>query len=163
MVAVRHWILLSLLAAAAWTDFRYRKIPNICIASGIVLGIIFMRLPFICTVLGVFPVVFPLFYFRMMGAGDLKLMALICGYMGIGPGALAIGTGLLLGAVYSLFQLWKQNLFKERISYFTAYIRQLIQTKQHVAYYVPERDGTNITMPLAVFLLAGVLLQLYAA
>ena len=48
-------------------------------------------------VIGTCAVFYTLFLCRMLGAGDIKLMALCTGLLGMGPGLLVIFTGLFLG------------------------------------------------------------------
>ena len=50
-------------------------------------------------VIGTCAVFYTLFLCRMLGAGDIKLMALCTGLLGMGPGLLVIFTGLFLAAL----------------------------------------------------------------
>ena len=124
---------------------------------GIAAGLLFRGGEFFLPWLAVTVLFFPLFLFRMMGAGDVKLMALISGFSGWHQGFSIIFSGLFLAALASLFKLLYQGTLIRRISYFSAYIRQVFQTKTIIAYYEPERDGCENTLPMAVFFLAGAL------
>ena len=45
----------------------------------------------------------------MLGAGDIKLMALCTGLLGMGPGLLVIFTGLFLAALRAAGMIWQQG------------------------------------------------------
>lgn len=93
-------ILLALLSAAAWFDVRLHRIPNKLVFGGALLALLLhLVLPqgagFVSTMpgglglldalaglgigLGVF---FPLYCLHVMGAGDVKLMAMVGAYLG---------------------------------------------------------------------------------
>lgn len=108
-------------------------------AAGILAGILF----------------FPLFLFRMMGAADVKVIAVIIGFLGPVRGTAAVGTGFLLGAFWSLARLLRKGILLQRLSYFFAYIRQLPGSGICKPYYLADRDGTEPAIPLAFCLSAG--------
>lgn len=99
------------------------------------------------------------FYYRMIGAGDLKLCALICGYLGWTRGLLVILLGLAIGAGWSVVRLVRQKNLWERFWYFYAYIGQMIQHNEKTAYFDSSRDGYEGTIPLAVCMLLGFLVS----
>lgn len=110
---------------------------------------------FLARMLAVTTLFFPLFICRMIGAGDIKLAALICGYSGIAGGAAAIGLGFLIGAFWSFLKMMAKGSFYERFSHLTAYIRHIYQTKKITAYYDFARDGADAVIPLGVCLFFG--------
>ena len=72
-------------------------------------------------VVGTCAVFYALFLCRMLGAGDIKLMALCTGLLGMGPGLRVIFSGLLLAALRAAGMIWKQGslwLRMERIGSF---------------------------------------------
>ena len=100
---MEKFFLLSFLTGSALCDFRKGRVPNVLILFGTAaFGIAgFIRGPSpgdgsgaVFTVIALFfirtfftvIIFFPLFLFRMMGAGDIKVMAVIAGYMGTLPG-----------------------------------------------------------------------------
>ena len=60
-------------------------------------------------VIGTCAVFYTLFLCRMLGAGDIKLMALCTGLLGMGPGLLVIFTGLFLAALRAAGMIWRQG------------------------------------------------------
>lgn len=158
MFIVNQTVILTLLAGGAFFDIKGRRIPNWWILSGAVLGLYLHRQEpawFLVRMLAVTALFFPLYYCRMVGAGDIKLMALACSYCGLSGGASVIFIGFLAGAVWSLVKLIYDRSFLARFSYLTAYVRRLIRTKEVTAYYSPARDGYHMTIPFAVCLFLG--------
>lgn len=98
---------------------------------------------------------FPLFFLRMFGAGDIKLMAVITGYLGIRGGAAAITYGCFVGAILALVKLLVRKNVHQRLIYLFVYFRRLFQTKEIVPYYRADRDGYGVTIPFAACLLMG--------
>lgn len=125
-------------------------------------GISFLKEPaiFLFRMLIVTAVFFVLFIFRMMGAGDIKMAALICGYLGFQTGALSIFIAFLIGAFWSLIKLIGYGSFIFRFSYFLTYIRYVIQTGKITAYYCPKQDGYDMVIPFGLCLFLGTLITL---
>lgn len=179
-----------MLAAGAVTDFKFRKVPNGVIGFGVItgLGILMVerllgdggtvksvftghawsgiwrclsvsggylfRLGLVCVLF------FPLFLFHMMGAGDVKLMAVVTAWLGWRGGAMVIGYSFFIGAIWALLKMCLSGIFWQRISYFIAYFRRLFLTKEKTPYYLAKRDGDEVVIPFAVCLLAGFLVFL---
>ena len=91
----------------------------------------------------------------MIGAGDVKLMALIAGYLGFGTGIVAILYGFFIGAVLAFLKMLICRNLLQRLNYFFAYIRRLFQTREAVPYYQASRDGKEAVIPLGLCLLGG--------
>ena len=185
-----YLFLTPVLAAGTVTDLRFRKVPNGVIgfgaAAGLAIltagrlsgdggaaGVVFaghaglgiwqwlsmcggyvLRLGLVCAI------GFPLFLFRMMGAGDVKLMAVIAAWLGWHDGAVVVGYGFFIGAIWALFKMCLSGIFCQRISYFIAYFRRLFLTKEKTPYYLAKRDGDEVVIPFAVCLFSGFLLFL---
>lgn len=159
------------LAAGAYYDVREHRIPNWWVAVSAVCGILLSMVEsgappgpaaylkecglFLARMLTVSALFFPLFICRMIGAGDIKLAALICGYSGFAGGASAIGLGFLIGAFWSFLKMMVKGSFHERFCHLAAYIRRIYHTKTITAYYDKARDGTEAVIPLGVCLFFG--------
>ena len=100
-------------------------------------------------------VLFPLYILRMVGAGDIKLMAVMAGFLGWGSGFKAITYGCVAGACLALARLLHQRNLWQRLNYLLAYFRRLFLTKEIVPYYRAERDGYGVAIPFAFCLLVG--------
>ena len=83
---------------------------------------------------------FPLFYFRMLGAGDIKLFS---------------GLGIFLG-VTAVFKLILCSLFlgnfKERFSYFFNYVYEYSQSRVLCAYRKKGSRPENFHFTVPIFL-----------
>ena len=135
------WVLCLFLAIFGLWDLRTRKIPRFATLAALAAGLI-------------------LFLLRMLGAADVKVIAVIAGFLGPARGTRAVAAGLVLGAVWSLFKLIRGGILLRRISYFTAYIRRMITMDIYEPYYRRERDGEELGIPLASCLAAGTALCL---
>lgn len=158
IIIVNQTVILCLLAGSAFFDIKNHRIPNIWILLGMAAGMYLHRgepVWFLLRVLAVTLLFFPLYYCRMMGAGDIKVMSLICGYCNVAGSVTVIATGFLIGAVWSLMKLMYYHSLKERLFYLAAYIQRIIRTKEIGEYYNPSRDGYRMTIPFAVCLFLG--------
>lgn len=115
MNTINLLVLLAVLAAAVFCDLRVRKIPNPLILAGLALGFGLSMLPAGVGALDAaagfglgFGAFLPLYALHVLGAGDVKLMAVVGSFLGLdgtlgamlmsllAGGVLAIGYGLLL-------------------------------------------------------------------
>lgn len=159
---ILHFFMFFWLLAAALCDLVTHKVPNIWILTGVTAGAAGAVLSggwepilFLLRILAVLFLLSPLFVLRMMGAGDLKVISVISGFLGIREGVVILAIALCLAAPLCLLQLLYRRNLKQRLLYFFVYFRQLFLTKQKSPYFEPQRDGYKNTIPFAVFLLAG--------
>ncbi|ABB75653.1 prepilin peptidase CpaA [Nitrosospira multiformis ATCC 25196] len=105
--------LLLLLLAAAWSDIRSRRIPNSLVFPGAIIGVLLHALlPQEAGGLGVLgslaglgtglALLLPLYLLRAMGAGDVKLMAMVGAFLGAQETVGALVCVLLAGGVLAL-------------------------------------------------------------
>lgn len=91
----RTAVLMALLAVAAISDYRTFKIPNVLTGNGILFALVYnasfppyLHADWTWTAGGMllgFALMFPMYALRVMGAGDVKLMAMVGAF--IGPSA----------------------------------------------------------------------------
>ena len=110
----------------------------------------------------VFPVLLlgGLFYFRMLGAGDIKLFCALGYVMGTEAVGKCIFTALVLGAAISLAILLSCGMFCQRIHYFMQYLKEYIKTGKHEPYLQkgmehPENFHFSVPIFMSVLLYAG--------
>nr|WP_314464074.1 prepilin peptidase [uncultured Clostridium sp.] len=162
------------LAVGSFFDMREHRIPNWLVLAGITAGLFLSWLDaggkegsqavlqemtsFAGRFLAVTAVFFLLFICRMIGAGDIKIIALICGYLGFYTGFAAVAGGFLIGAFWSLVLMTVKGCTFQRFSYFLTYIRSLFQTKKITAYYSSSLDGYDAVIPLGFCMFLGTVL-----
>lgn len=154
--------LMFCLAGAGLWDLWARRVPNWWLAFWFALGFGCFALSswlaaagYLVRCAAAVGIFFLFFLCRMMGAGDIKCMALICGYLGFASGAFVIAAGMAVGACWSLVKLFCRKQFRERFGCLAAYFRRMIQEKRCIAYYVPGRDGREVTLPLVFCMFWG--------
>lgn len=97
-----------------------------------------------------------IYYFRMMGAGDIKLLALAGCFMGPGKAAMCMVFSILTGGAFAALLVWKHHNLIERIQYFCSYITEISVSKRWKPYLSEENKEGKIHFSIAVF--AAVLL-----
>lgn len=159
------------------SDLKYGKIPNSLWILGTGLGFGMNILQSGCSGIrtAFFGSLLPLaagaglFYFRMVGAGDIKELSAI----GAAVGAMHIirisMAGIFFGAGISILLLLDGKSTKERIRYFSGWCRQCIVERRKIPYrrvsecrndLNPGVETFHFTLPvyMAVLLFAGGLL-----
>ena len=111
-------IVLWLVAQAAVTDLALRKIPNILIVSGLALALVLHLLTgppwaplthWLAGMLTGFFLLLPLYLLRGMAAGDVKLLAMVGGFLGPSAALQVALLTYLLGAPLALATLLWQG------------------------------------------------------
>lgn len=160
-------ILLGLLLIAAVMDVFTLKVKNGLIVIGLLLGfltsfhirgpsgIVFSMLGFLVpiAVLGI------LYYFHMIGAGDIKLLSVTGVFLGPEELIRCLYPILLVGGFLSLCKvLYERNLIS-RLIYLANYFKTYNKTKQVTSYYRGAIDKSGV-IPLSVAILIGVFLHM---
>lgn len=95
---------------------------------------------------------FPLFYFRMLGAGDIKLFSGLGVFLGVFSVFKLILCSLFLGGLLSLAFLISCGNFKERLSYFLNYVYEYSQSKVLCPYMKRGEQPENFHFTVPIFL-----------
>lgn len=157
-------ILVAFTTAAVCMDLNREKIDNRWIALGWLIGFSYQLIEQGLRGIGVFflgaavPIVllYLLFWFRMIGAGDIKLLSVLGGFMGPISAAVCVGISFIFGAVLSLAVMILCGNLMSRLRYFTTYFTRLAATKQVVPYMQKGRRMENIHFSIPI--LMGVLI-----
>ncbi|MYM23139.1 hypothetical protein GTP46_10830 [Duganella sp. FT135W] len=167
-------VLCVLLALAVWNDLRTRRIPNALVFGGAVLGLLFnAALPAgdglfiqvfggigLLSALGGLAIglclLLPMYAMRALGAGDVKLMAMIGAF--VGPGAVAGITllTLLAGGVLALVVAGFNGRLK--VMLFNTWHMIKYSMLRSLAGEVPKMDAPAAAsgrLPYAVAIAAG--------
>ena len=130
LLPVIDWLPVVLTALAAVRDLQTGKIPNRLIAAGLAAGLVLRTLfegpaglaSAIPGALLPLLLLFPLFYLRMQGAGDIKLLAMTGCYLGPAGGLKCLCLSYLIGGVFALCLLIRRKNFRSRFTHLAQYL-----------------------------------------
>lgn len=157
-------------------DIKSFKIRNYTILSGVVTGILFnvmetgLKNLYIFLIALILPILilFPLFLFKVLGAGDIKLFSVVGCYLGISTLIQVMILSFFIGGILSvLYIIRTKSLYKSILrlkSYISKTLKEYresmvadkISTKKLkiIPYYQKEEDGIEgvIHFSVAIFL-----------
>lgn len=158
-------------------DFKKKKIPNGLIGAGVAAGLLFALtgplgrkdaaslaaaiLPALIragTVMGLGSF---LWLLRMAGAGDVKLSALIAGWLGMERGVRGLCLGMALGALWSLVRLLRGRELFMRLKQLILYVISCTKEKALRPYERWNQDGEQGVIPLGACLALGTILVIW--
>lgn len=93
-----------------------------------------------------------LFYFHMLGPGDIKVFCALGGALGVRNIICCIAVSFLTGAVISLAILIFCGGFRQRIQYFCRYFQEYLHTGIVKPYYQKKEAYENIHFTVPIFL-----------
>ena len=102
---------------------------------------------------------FPLYLFRMMGAGDIKLVSAAGAFL---PGDELLGFlagTLVFAGSWSLWVMGREKIAGQRLRYLILYIRELFAEGRRIAYRTGNADAKE-AIRMGPFLWAGMTLIL---
>lgn len=166
LCVIVNGIVIMLSAVAVFMDLAWEKVDNQFILFGLILGFGYqiglcgLRGAVIFVTGAGIPILFLyiLFFFRMIGSGDIKLLSVLGGFIGPLSIAKCIFLSFLFGAVLSIFVIFICGNFTARLKYFTNYINRLVITKEFsltegvMPYYVRGKRMENIHFTVPVFM-----------
>ena len=102
-------------------------------------------------------VLFPLYLFRMIGAGDIKMAAVLFGAAGLRQGGRIFLCGLAAAGIWSLVLLIRRGIARQRLTYLVFYLYRFALGGSVEPYYLEARDGKEASFCLAPCLFLGVI------
>jgi prepilin peptidase CpaA len=93
-----------------------------------------------------------LYYFRMLGPGDIKLLCVLGSMIGAGKALASLVFSFLIGGCLALAVLLLYGDYRERIRYFLTYVRNYICTGEVTSYYKTGMALENIHFTVPIFL-----------
>ena len=93
-----------------------------------------------------------MFYFRMLGPGDIKVFCVLGGIMGPVKVLWCIWFSFLCGAGISLAVLVCCGGIRQRIMYLMTYLMEYLQTGSRKPYYQRENTPENIHFTVPIFM-----------
>ncbi|MCC8050752.1 MAG: prepilin peptidase [Clostridiales bacterium] len=151
---------------AVLCDLWVNRIPNAIIAVGLAMGLVYQLfaegpLGLIFFLGGVLlPVLLlgALYYFRMLGAGDIKLLCVVGGFLGPAGVWACFVRSVFIAAVISLAVLYRRHELGERLRYFWKYIGDYSKNGQWKPYLDGVKESARFCFSVPV--LIGILLCL---
>lgn len=157
-------------AGAVIFDCKWEKVPNPWILTGFQISMT----EHLCREIaqgfgdavlrfwgGIFLVLFlffPLFLGKMIGTGDIKVLAVLGSVLGPRNILFCIVTAFLLGAVESFFLLFFRCDWRQRFLYFFQYLQRACVERSLPPYLVPGKRPENIHFTIPIL---GSVLLLY--
>lgn len=137
-------------------DIRCSKVSNFLIMLGYSISLfyqcIFQR-NFIFWVQGILlPIIllFFLFYFKMLGAGDIKLLSVLGGFIGWKGCFVILMLSIGYSAIWSLVKMLYYNNLKDRFLYFSHYVYCLLHHYSRMPYRQKELVHCSYTIQFSV-------------
>lgn len=150
--------LTGIATAAVLCDLQTGRIPNALIAVGLAWGLTYQLLAngilgwilFAGGALLPFLLLGGLFYFRMIGAGDVKLLCAAGGFLGPGEVLACMAWSAVFGGVISLIMIYRRRMLRRRVGYLARYVRDYALTGQWKPYLdgSTERSGFCFSVPV---------------
>lgn len=170
-IQVKIALLLTLVATAAWFDIKSRRIPNWLVLVGLISSFILQTLfhsagnfgGFKAWGLGLlvgFGLFLPLYMLHAMGAGDVKLMAMVGAFLGPMAALGVVLTTLIVGGILALaVALWSGSLRHALGNVRFVLTQTMFKTLPGgVQIEAPSTSAGNL--PYAVAIAAGTLIHL---
>lgn len=140
-------------------DLRTGRIPNLLIAAELAGGLIYQLfilggmgiLSFLAGVLVPFVLSYVLFLFRMIGAGDIKLLMALGSVAGFPANVRIMLWSLVFGGVCALFIMWRRTGFRSRFAYLAGYAADFMRTGVRKPYLKKGRRAENFHFTIAIF------------
>ncbi len=159
MQNVKGLFLLLYLFLAALGDFHKRKIPNWWILFGLSIGFLFLleegKEAVLNGIIGMclpYALLFLLYSFRVLGAGDVKLLMVVGLFLGRWGILKGICGAFFFGGIFALCKLIKTKGFKKRFRYLGEYVKRLVRTGKVEAYIKGDwEEDSVIHFSLCIF------------
>lgn len=158
--------LLIVVMAAVLCDLQSQRIPNGIIVTGLAWGFFFQFIAYgeIGMILFFGGCLIPvilfgfLYYFRMIGAGDIKLLSVVGGFLGPYGSICSITGSLLLGGLISLAIMLKHRQFGTRLVYLASYLNDCSGGKKWKPYLggVGEEARFSFSVPVLLAVLCDI-------
>lgn len=142
-------LLFIILAVAVIMDMCFDKIYNewICLAAvtglsyavwkggtnGLIWALLSMSIP-------VF-LLYPLFMIGGLGAGDIKLLAIVGCFLTVKETMVCLEISFLIGAVFSLLKMIAERSFLQRMQYLFSYVHDVVKSGEW-KLYEQNREGS---------------------
>lgn len=160
MIEIQLLALLCVVMTAVLFDLQRGRIPNSVIVTGVLLGgayhlftggilgtMIFLGGVFLPVVMfGAF------YYFRMIGAGDVKLLCVVGGFLGPSACFSCIVAAVLSGGVISMVLMAHRHNFNQRLVCFSDYVSRCSKDGRWNSYLEGMQEDAKLCFSVPVLL-----------
>lgn len=163
-----YYLLPPVLLAAVFFDLKNRKIPNALIGGGMIIGSAYQwsangppgLIQFCAGVMIPLVLLGVLHYFRMIGAGDIKLLMTAGGFLGISQSIACVLLSFVIAAVISVIKLLRYRILGKRLRYFIQYLENYCCSGKWKPYITGNEEKEGVCFSASVFVAAMILLIL---
>ncbi len=150
--------LLPFQAAAVVCDLGARKIPNALITGGAIMGGAYQwstngpmgLVRFAGGTLTPLLLLGVLHCFRMLGAGDIKLLMMTGGFFGVRGSVRCVCAAFLAAGIYALAVAARRRLLKRRLQYLIGYMRRRKHAAKWEPYIEPQEEEVYLYFSIPV-------------
>lgn len=96
-----------------------------------------------------------LFRYKVLGAGDIKLFSVIGGIYGLPVVINTMILAFLAGGVLSVIRLVQTGGFVNRLQYLAGFVSSQCKERKIISYYELERDGREPVIHFTIAILIG--------
>jgi prepilin peptidase CpaA len=175
-IGISVMVLILLLGCAVIEDVCRRRIPNLLVASGVVLAV---ALHAIALIRGLpsftgsswwslpaglatgLALMLPLYWLRATGAGDVKLMAMVGAFIGAGPVVWATLCTLIAGGILSIVYMLGRGVAAQTLNNLRALlIDWTVRAGSGQGIRIAPLENTAARLPYALAIALGTLASL---
>ena len=157
-------ILIGVFCAAVFCDWRFYRIPNLCIAVGAASGFYMTYVSYsvsglletASSMLLIFMAFYPFYLLGGIGAGDVKLFMMMCCYARGGMLIRYLLVTMILASVMSAFKMLLFAESRKRLFYLGRYLRKAVLTGAIDTYQIDKtqkRCLIRLSIPAFISLL----------
>lgn len=155
------WLILyAFLLCAAILDCHSGRIPNILMCTALLIGAVWYSSScqelflYGIRIIGFLLPFSSLFFIGMLGGGDVKVIIVIGGLVGVKAGIMIIFLGFFLASIVALIRMIRFGILQERLIIFVRYIERVYYGRKFVRYPVNQKERYYM-LRLSLFFLLG--------
>jgi len=145
-------ILIGVFCVAIFMDWRFYRIPNVCIVVGMAVGLVLTvvsypiteLIPLLGAVAAVFLFLYPFYLLGVLGAGDIKLFMMTACYIKGEQFMRYLFVSMFLAAGISIFKMILYTESRARLFYLGRYVRKVILTGAIDTYQVDKAQKKSV-------------------
>ena len=146
------WGLIGIFSIAVYSDLRSYRIPNLCIITGVIVGLIMTGMSYstagvfesLADMFLIFIAFYPFYLLGGIGAGDVKLFIMTGGYIrGVELFQYMFVT-MAIAAVWSIVKMAVFAESRERLFYLGRYIRKIVYTGAVDTYEIDKAQKRSV-------------------